>query len=220
MKLYVVTHPESARGIYDDWASCEAAVSGVSGARYQAVTSRAAAEAILSGSGVYLSPGVYAFVDGNHGGGVGVVFVLKRPDGREVEKELSSSVGPVFADSKIPGLTSASEIIDALGRLRNVLAELAALYMALRHVAKSTRLTVVHDYEGIGAWMTDRWKARDALVARIIAACRELCTRKALSVDFLHQRGHKSTFAGRNDFARYNAKADELAAGGARSRAS
>jgi hypothetical protein len=30
-------------------------------------------------------------------------------------------------------------------------------------------------------------------------------------VRFRHQRGHESTFAGRNDFARYNARADKLA---------
>jgi hypothetical protein len=37
---YVVTEPESISGIYDRWAECHAAVSGVSGVRYQKVGSR------------------------------------------------------------------------------------------------------------------------------------------------------------------------------------
>ena len=35
--------------------------------------------------------------------------------------------------------------------------------------------------------------------------------RSGLRVRFRHQRGHESTFAGRNDFAAYNALADKLA---------
>lgn len=214
MKLYVVTQPDSVRGIYDDWADCEAAVSGVQNARYQSVSSRAEAEALLSGRGVELSPGVYAFIDGNHLGGVGVVFVLKRPNGTTVEKEIASYVERVFVGSRIVGLNSSREIENELTRLRNVLAELAALYLTLNHIAASTRLKIVHDYKGVEAWMTDRWKTRDHVVAHVVAACKDLRKGKSLHVDFVHQHGHRSTFAGRNDFVSYNTRADRLAAEG------
>ena len=62
MKVYVVTAPESARGIYETWAECKAKVHGVPGARFQSVGSRAKAEAML-GDRVVLAPGVYAFTD-------------------------------------------------------------------------------------------------------------------------------------------------------------
>src|SRR5437870_10581323 len=106
MKVYVVTHPESARGIYDTWPACQAAIGGVKGARFQAVTSREKAEAMLRGDGVALGPGRYAFVDGNHLGGVGVVLVEQKPDGSREVKEISTSVASVFASAKIPFLTS------------------------------------------------------------------------------------------------------------------
>src|SRR5262249_49934733 len=127
MKLYVVTEPESIRGIYDTWPACEAVVSGVRGARYQSVTSRTEAEAILRGETVTLPPGVYAFIDGNHLGGVGIVFVKQRV-GAPVTKEVSISVTRVFLGSRLPGLTTRAAITEALERLRNVLAELAGLY--------------------------------------------------------------------------------------------
>lgn len=81
MKFYVVTASPSVHGIYDSWGACEAAVASVSGALYQSVPTRSAAEAILRGESVTLPAGVYAFIDGNHLGGVGVVFVMHR-DGR------------------------------------------------------------------------------------------------------------------------------------------
>ena len=74
-KVYVVTAPASIRGIYETWDACRAAVSGMAGARYQGVSSRAVAEAMLSGEGLQLEPGLYAFVDGNAMGGIGVVLV-------------------------------------------------------------------------------------------------------------------------------------------------
>ena len=128
-KVYVVTAPDRIRGIYASWPDCAAAVKGVSGARYQAVGSREQAEAMLRGEGTELEPGLYAFVDGNHLGGVGVVIV-----------ERAASGDP-----------------------------------------------------------------------EIVAACRDLIGRRRLAVRFRHQRGHAAAWAGRDDFAHFNARADALA---------
>src|SRR5207244_1028966 len=110
------------RGIYRTWPECEAKVKGVRGARYQAVASREQAEAMLRGEGTALTPGVWAFVDGNHLGGVGVVVVQKTDDEQET----------------------------VLGQ-------------------------------------------------------------GGLTVTYRHQRGHQAAWAGRDDFAHYNGKADGLA---------
>ncbi|MEK7220711.1 MAG: hypothetical protein AAB253_05895, partial [candidate division NC10 bacterium] len=184
---------------------------GVSGAQFQAVGNRAEAEAALSGEGISLSPGLYAFVDGNHLGGVGVVLVNQVGDGAAEVEEISVCVGEVFGGGHIACLPSAEAVASALSRLRNVLAELGGLYLALTRVAAGGIVTVVHDYEGVGAWLTGTWKAREATVREIVAACQGLISTKGLTVTFRHQSGHRSTVAGRNDFAFYNGLADALA---------
>jgi hypothetical protein len=211
-KVYVVTEPERIRGIYDSWPACAAAVQGVSGARYQAVGSRAQAEAMLRGEGTALEPGLYAFVDGNHLGGVGVVLVERTAAGEpEVLEALGLTVYQVFAGAGLPSLATRPAIAAALRRLRNVLAELAALHLALRLVAEGSAMTVVHDYEGVGAWLEGRWRAKDPLVAEIVESCRALIGRRRLAVRFRRQRGHAASWAGRDDFAHFNARADALA---------
>jgi hypothetical protein len=211
-KVYVVTAPERVRGIYDTWTACAAAVKGVSGARYQAVSSRAQAEAMLRGEGTTLDPGLYAFVDGNHFGGVGVVLVEQGSDDEpQVREALGLTVREVFATAPLPSLRTVADVKAALLRLRNVLAELAALYLALRLVPEGVAVTVVHDYEGVGAWMDQRWRAKDPLVAEIVEGCRALVAERRLSVAFRRQQGHAASWAGRDDFAHFNARADALA---------
>jgi len=211
-KVYVVTEPERIRGIYSSWADCAAAVKGVSGARYQAVGSREQAEAMLRGEGTELEPGLYAFVDGNHLGGVGVVIVERSPDGEpEIVEALGLTVEQVFAGAGMRSLSTRPAVRAALERLRNVLAELAALHLALRLVPEGAAVTVVHDYEGVGAWLEGRWRTKDPLVADVVAACRDLIGRRRLAVRFRRQRGHSAAWAGRDDFAHFNARADALA---------
>jgi ribonuclease HI len=210
-KVYVVTAPEQIRGVYESWPACEAVVKGVKGARYQAVASRAQAEAMLRGEGASLAPGLYAFVDGNHLGGVGVVLVESTGDEPVVVEALGLTVREVFTGGAVASLAQPQAIAAALLRLRNILAELAALYLALRMTPEGASLTVVHDYEGVGAWMTDRWKTKDPLVAEIVAACHGLASARRLTLSFRHQRGHQSSWAGRDDFAHFNARADALA---------
>jgi ribonuclease HI len=211
-KVYVVTEPERIRGVYDSWPACAAAVKGVSGARYQAAASREQAEALLRGEVTELAPGLYAFVDGNHLGGVGVV-VVERVAGAEPEivEALGLTVYEVFAGAGLSALATRAAVRAALERLRNVLAELGALHLALRIVPEASTVTIVHDYEGVGAWLDGRWRARDPLVADIVQACRELIAQRRLDVRFRHQRGHAAAWVARDDFAHYNARADALA---------
>jgi hypothetical protein len=212
MKVYVVTAPERIRGIYASWPECAAVVKGVPGARYQGVASREQAEAMLRGEGTALTKGLYAFVDGNHLGGVGVVIVEQRDDDEPtIVEQLGLTVREIFAGAGLPSLDSEGTIAAALARLRNVLAELAGLHLGLRIVPEGAALTVVHDYEGVGAWMEGRWRTKDPLVAEIVAACKTLVAERRLRVRFHHQPGHQSSWAGRDDFARFNAKADTLA---------
>lgn len=72
----------------------------------------------------------------------------------------------------------------------------------------------MHDFEGIGAWMEGRWKKKDVVVASVIEACHREVEERSLEVSYRHQRGHQSTWAGRDDFAHYNGRADKLATQG------
>lgn len=219
MPVYVVTKPESIRGVYETWAECKAKVDSVAGAVYQKAEDEEQARALLEGRGVALPPGLHVFTDGNHEGGVGVVVAWMGADAAAdpvVVTEISTSVGHVFHGGAVAGLASEAAVRDALGRSRNVLAELGGLYLALWQAPARTELTVVHDYEGVAAWLEGRWKARDPVVRAVVEACSALAERKELDLEFVWQRGHTSTWAGRNDFARLNNRADELATEGAR----
>jgi hypothetical protein len=72
---YVITEPESIKGVCETWDECRSKVEGVKGAKYQKVRDEAEAQALLSGPGVVLKPGLHVFTDGNDRGGVGVVIV-------------------------------------------------------------------------------------------------------------------------------------------------
>jgi ribonuclease HI len=217
MKLYVVTAPEDRRGIYDTWEACRSAVQGVAGARYQAVASREEAEAMLGGNGIVLTPGLYAFVDGNHEGGIGIVIVQKAEGGAaSVIGEEATSVHEVFDSAGIDTLGSRAAVGEALARIRNVLAELGGLYAALGRVPAGSTVTIVHDYEGVSAWVTGRWRTKDPTVTAVVAACRGRIAERRLAVTFRQQRAHQSTWAGVNEFAAFNRRADLLATQGAR----
>jgi ribonuclease HI len=220
---YVVTEPESIRGVYDSWAECQAKVAGASGVRYQKVKNHEEAEAMLAGAGVVLPPGLYAFPDGNNLGGVGVVIVRVAEDESaetDVVQEIATSVGQIFGGAAFSGLESEPTIADALRRLTNILAEIAGLYAALGELPEGVEVTIVHDYEGVGAFMQEgRWRANDPILRAVVSASQELAERKKLRLRFLHQRGRMSTWAGRHDPARFNALADALAAQGGKASA-
>ncbi len=210
MRVYVVTAPKQIRGIYETWADCKAAATGCTGARYQAVDSREKAEALLNGRGVRLDPGRYGFRDGNAAGGVGIVFVNQPDKGEAIATEISTSV-EVFNSHTVVGLPSEAHVLAALGRLHNILAEMAGLSYVLLHTPPGSRITIVHDYEGVAAWIEGRWKAKDPVVEAVVDACSSLIRNRRLEVTFRHQRGHQSTWAGRDDYARWNARANKLA---------
>src|SRR5712691_1612360 len=110
-----------------------------------------------------------------------------------VVDEIGMTVVQVFLGAGLPSLGSKKAIQTALGKLRNILAELGALHLLLRVVPENATLTVVHDYEGVAAWMEGRWRTKDAIVAEVVESCRSLVCERRLTVSFHHQRGHQSS---------------------------
>jgi ribonuclease HI len=211
VKVYVVTAPEASRGIYETWAECEAVVKGVKGARFQSVRGMETAQALLDG-GISLAPGTYAFTDGDGLGGVGVVMIHQKKDAFRIDKEIATSAVRVFVGQGITGLNRPDEVRHALKRMKNILAELGGLYEALRIAEPGSSLTIVHDYKGIGAWMQGTWKRRDEIVDAVISGCELLVREREVQVTYRHQHGHQSTWAAPDAYAKWNQRADELAA--------
>jgi len=210
---YVVLEPPSIRRIYDTWDEAKAAISGVRGVKQMYVETVDEGERILAG-GVRLEPGLYAFTDGNHRGGVGVVIARAAADPSdppEVERELSATVLEILRGARLPGLASPDEIHGALARLRNILSEVAAVYAAVGLVPEGETVTVVHDYRGVAKYWTGEWRTKDAEIANLTGAAMKVATRRGLTVRFREQRSHKSHLYGRHDYRRLNARADALA---------
>lgn len=212
-KVYVVTAPLSARAIYETWPECQAAVTGLKGAKFMGVTSRQKAELILNGDGVKLPIGRWAFTDANAAGGVGIVIIDQGADGEATSQETSTTVREILKGSGIPGLRTGTEVDKALGDLHNILSEMSGLYAVLKEAVRGSRFTVVYDYKGVEKWMVEgEWKdAKSPVIAALVTACKERIRECNLHVSFQHQKGHSSTWAGRDDFARWNGRADELA---------
>lgn len=218
MPHYVVTEPESIKGIYESWDECKSAIHGVKGAKHQRVQDLDQARAMLDGGGVILSPGLHVFTDGNSQGGVGVVVAWmpdETSDEPEVVAEIATSVGHVFYGGAIPGLDDDEAVSVALEQSRNILAELGGLYLALWQAPEKSQLSIVHDYKGVAEWMEGRWKTSDSVHEAVISACHRLVESKDLDLKFVWQKGHTSSWTGRHDFARLNGRADALAIRGA-----
>lgn len=214
MAVYVITEPESIKGIYDTWDACKATVDGMKGAKYQNVHDLEEANRLIEGGGLVLEPGLHVFTDGNHRGGVGVVIVWmgdNPSDHPTVTAEIATSVGRIFYGGVVRAMSSDEEVQAALLKSRNVLAELGGLYLALWQAPAKSAMTIVHDYEGIASWMTGKWKAKELVVKAIVDGCNRIVDQKELQLQFQWQKGHTSSWAGRHDLARFNARADELA---------
>jgi len=168
----------------------------------------------VSGDGVRLPPGEYAFVDGNAAGGVGIVIVSQGEERRTLE--ISTTVHAIFGAAPLAGLDTPEAVALALRDLRNVLAELAGAFETLRIAPPGQAFTLVHDSLGIGQWLQGRWTARDPRVRAILHRAFLLINEKGLRLRTSHQPGHRSTCAGRHDYAWFNGRADALATMAAR----
>ncbi|MDQ3531239.1 MAG: hypothetical protein M3456_02495 [Actinomycetota bacterium] len=241
-RWYAIAEP--IRGVYDSYERCQTDLVGVRGTRRGPVEVSSEDEgwAVLNG-GVRLDAGLYVFTDATANGGVGVVVVrmpvAENADPQILEPACSSSVVQILDAKPIAGIDSA-QAVEALGRLRNILAEMVALYEALNQllvredVVAGSEITIVHDYFGVSAWMQagappdaamridpgyyeasfkkHAWApAKDPTISAVIAACWELVSRKQLLLVFRHQPGHRSEAAGIHHFVRFNKMADELA---------
>ncbi len=216
MPVYVVFAPASIRGIYSTWPECESKVKGTAGATFQKAATREQAESLLAGETHVLPPGRFAVLDGNHLGGIGVVLLHQVDATVQTQQALFTTLAAVFP-AGIPAEDGTSfSATEALASIRNVAAELGAAYAALQHIPFGETVTLVHDYEGVGAWLCGRWRVKDPIVRALMYAIRRMIACSNLTVTCRHQRGHQADRLGLDPLIQANRQADVLATQAAR----
>jgi hypothetical protein len=243
-KWYAIAEP--IRGVYDDYERClqlAGSVGRLCGCGPVEVSSKEEGWAILNG-GIRLDPGRYAFTDASivsrESVGIAAVIVeMLRQEGEpacRLENALSES--EAVERMEVRGVAS-GELMGAFRRWKHIFGEMLALYMALQEVVRLPKvpawpkLTVVHDYVGVYAWMragrpqgascefvrgfsdaaegAERWRPPKDAVEKVVLACWRLAMENNLLLAFRHQPGHRSEAAGVHHYARFNRRADELA---------
>ena len=140
---------------------------------------------------INVAPGsAVAYVDGSYNGSVkkfsyGIVFFYNT--GRETE---CLTLSKAF---------SHRELLE----MHNVAGEIMGAAEAMKRAAQLelSHITIYHDYEGIEAWCTGRWKARKVWTKKYKAFYDEIAG--SVSVEFVKVKGHSGDI--------YNDLADSLA---------
>lgn len=207
MAKYYAVQKGVTPGIYTSWEECEAQVKGVTGAVYKSFKSYEEAEAFLGKDGYDPNlkkqeekeaaerfsldgyEGPVAFVDGsfnatNEQAGYGIV-VIPDPMNENHQTHLNG-----FCEGD-----------DA--STRNILGEVmgakVAIAYAIEHGYRS--LTIFHDYEGIGKWGKNEWKAKSPVAKDYKEYCD--AASRCIELSFEHVKGHSGV--------KYNEMVDTLA---------
>ena len=167
-------------GIFDTWDECKELVSGYPNAIYKSFTSLEEAKAYLTGEPVkeagseLVLPDCYAFVDGSFNSSTKAYgfggFVVARG-----EKHLIQGSG------KDPEMAS----------MRNVAGEISGAMAATKKAMdlQLDHMTVYYDYEGINAWVSGSWQAKNPWTKEYVAFMKEAMA-NGLKLDFVHVKGH------------------------------
>lgn len=204
-KNWYVVKKGKTPGIYSTWEECREQVIGFPGALYKGFVTKEEAE-LYAGSiweGVleskkkeekrFLERGMMpendeavAYVDGSYNGetgdySCGVVFFFKGEEKQFARKGTD----------------------DKLAEMRNVAGEIMGAEMAMREAVKLgvSRLTIVHDYQGVSSWCTGEWKTNKEGTKAYKAYFDSL--QGVLDIHFEKVKGHSGD--------KYNELADSLA---------
>ena len=220
-KFYAVKKGK-VTGIFGTWAECSASVHGYPGAEFKSFPTEAEARAYLGGqemSGmdstadlVRESPAQYADggrnpaqkADQQEQESVPSDHLTAYVDGSYDESLGKYSFGCVF-------LTPEGEIVEEFGNgsnpdslaIRNVAGEmLGAMYAVQWGIRRGYRsMTLCYDYQGIEAWATGAWRAKNPLTQKYAAFMQS--KRPHIRLTFQKVRAHTGD--------RYNEQADRLA---------
>lgn len=198
-KFYAVKNGRRI-GIFNTWDECKESVNGFSGAIYKSFVNKADAEAFIgidsSGATANNSTNtseqdgdyrIRAFVDGSYDVASG---------------DFSGGAVIVKGDEILAELSEACRGRDE-SQLRNVAGEIMGARLAIDFCIESgfDSVSIYHDYEGVGKWGDDLWKANLDMTKAYKAYIAE--ARKKIDISFVKVKAHAGN--------RYNEMADGLA---------
>ena len=187
-KVYAVRKGREI-GIFNTWESCRRSVEGFSGAEYKSFSDPDEAVAYMGWtSRTELSePGIKAYVDGSY----------------DVASKRYAGAAVILNGDVVIELSQAYD--DEQAELRNVAGEIMGARLAIDYCLNKgiDALTIYHDYEGVGRWGDDEWKAN----LEMTKTYKEYVAnaRKKMTIKFVKVKAHVGN--------KYNELADKLAKG-------
>lgn len=208
-KQYYAVKIGKIPGIYETWDECRLQVNGISGAVYKAFKTKDEAESFMGGNIVEDTSNedveklneeieemisslgadeVVAFVDGTYKdkrSGFGAIIIDNNRNETPLYKAFYESLNPEFIE------------------LRNVAAELEGVKEAIKCAVscKKKKITIYHDYEGIGKWADGSWQAKKEITQKYVSFLAEY--KAYITISFVKVPAHSGV--------KYNEMVDQLA---------
>ena len=192
MKYYAVK-VGARTGAFTSWEECQKAVDGFSGAKFKKFHSLEEAERFVYDDSDskpikenLIDGYINAYVDGSYDSFTG---------------RYSGAAVILLGDNDIVELSKTCK--DDSSKLRNIAGELLGTELAIEYCKEHgiSKLAIHHDYEGIGAWADNVWKAN--LEATKAYRNYVFDSREVIDIKFVKVKGHSGN--------EYNNRADYLA---------
>lgn len=192
MKYYAVK-VGARTGVFTSWEECQKAVDGFSGAKFKKFHSLEEAEKFVYEDNDskpikedLMDGYINAYVDGSYDSSTG---------------RYSGAAVILLGDNDIVELSKTCK--DDSSKLRNIAGELLGAELAIEYCKEHgiSKLAIHHDYEGIGAWADNVWKAN--LEATKAYRNYVFDSREVIDIKFVKVKGHSGN--------EYNNRADYLA---------
>lgn len=208
-KYYAIRKPENIRGIYTDWPHVQSLLKGVSGPEYKGFKTEEDAQGFLDEKPVRKKAHYYRRTINGHELDGNVVDIgpndpLLRPysgtryatDGSYHEATNTYGAGCVRLDAhgQIVESFKRAENDEAYVSSRNVAGEVLAFGLAVMDAVKNNRkkITIIHDYEGIGFWGDESYSAQKSAIARRFTKMLEYAVENGITtIDYIRVDGHE-----------------------------
>jgi ribonuclease HI len=176
-------------GVYTNWADCEIQVKQYPGAIFKGFADEDAAWEFIDGvecGGDVVCDGVVAYVDGSF----------------DVETFTYAYGVVILNNGRETHLSDVGSDLE-MAKMRNVAGEIMGAMAAMEYAKDNgiEEILIIHDYEGIGAWPTKRWKANLNGTREYVEKYEEIS--ESVKIKFQKCTGHSGNF--------YNDVADALA---------
>lgn len=180
MTKYYAVKVGARTGVFTSWEDCQKAVDGFSGAKFKKFHSLEEAERFVYDDNDskpikedLMDGYINAYVDGSYDVSTG---------------RYSGAAVILLGDNDIVELSKVCK--DDNSKLRNVAGELLGAELAIEYCKEHgiSKLVIHHDYEGIGAWADDIWKAK--LPETKAYRNYVFDSREVLDIKFIKVKGH------------------------------